>query len=78
MAAKKNGDFVTALSFLSAPSTSGNIEAATVISEILSVSTPTNIMATSYSINGLLRQTKSRQQPFFITYSQNRKMINSS
>lgn len=41
-------------------------------------STPTNIMATSYSINGLLRQTKSRQQPFFITYSQNRKMINSS
>ena len=41
-------------------------------------STPTNIMATSYSINGLLRQTKSHQQPFFITYSRNREMINSS
>ncbi|UTC81874.1 CsgG/HfaB family protein [Treponema denticola] len=43
MAAEKNGDLVTALSFLSTPYTSGNIEAATVISEILSVSTPTNI-----------------------------------
>lgn len=43
MAAEKNGDLVTALSFLTDSSELGNKEAATVISEMLSVSTPTNI-----------------------------------
>lgn len=43
MAAEKSGDFITALSFLSDSSESGNREAASVISGMLSVSTPANI-----------------------------------
>ena len=43
MAAEKNGDFITALSFLTDSSESGNREAASVISGMLSVSTPANI-----------------------------------
>jgi len=43
MAAEKEGDFITALSFLTDSSEGGNNEANTVISAMLSISPPTNI-----------------------------------
>ena len=43
MAAEKEGDFITALSFLTDASEGGNNEANTVISAMLSISPPTNI-----------------------------------
>ena len=43
MVAEKEGDFITALSFLTDSSEGGNNEANTVISAMLSISPPTNI-----------------------------------